>query len=111
MNEIGVSAEELDDLVWALVEAFPEVDVNPVHSPEFWAAKATQLLPVINKIRERSRQEGRVITLDEALEKTIIHEQGCGWETGPYCTCGADPERAEDPHDADGNRLTPEWSP
>jgi hypothetical protein len=25
----------------------------------------------------------------------IIHDPGCGWETGPYCTCGADPERAE----------------
>jgi hypothetical protein len=128
-EEIGVTTEEIDDLAWALIDAFPEVDVNPVHAPGFWEAKATQLLPVINKIRDRARQEGaqmlanaavdatwgerddlkealqevyegREITLDEALEKTIIHEEGCGWETGPYCTCGADPgrmEKADDP--------------
>lgn len=86
---MGVTAEELDDLAWALVEMFPEVarDVSPVHNQEFWQAKATQLLPVINKIREQSFNEGvaharrmerialtgvdpgREITLDEALEK------------------------------------------
>lgn len=25
----------------------------------------------------------------------IIHEPGCGWETGPRCTCGADPGRMD----------------
>ena len=114
-QNMGVTAEELDDLAWALYDAFPEVarDVNPVHNPDFWPAKATQLLPVINKIRDRARaegaamavdatgltvvvKEGREVTLDEALEKTIVHIEGCGWETGPYCTCGADPGRMED---------------
>lgn len=28
-----------------------------------------------------------------AATDPIIHAPGCGWETGPYCTCGADPER------------------
>lgn len=85
-QSMGLTAEELEDLTWELIAAFPEVDVNPVHAPDFWPAKATQLLPVINKIRDRARaegaamavdatgltvvvKEGREVTLDEALEK------------------------------------------
>lgn len=29
----------------------------------------------------------------------IIHDSGCGWETGPYCTCGKDPGRMHDEED------------
>jgi hypothetical protein len=29
------------------------------------------------------------------MQEPIIHEQGCAWETGPHCTCGADPGRAD----------------
>jgi hypothetical protein len=29
------------------------------------------------------------------MTDTIVHESGCEWETGPYCTCGNDPERME----------------
>lgn len=54
-----VLESELLDLAWALVEAFPEVDVSPVHSQEFWLAKATQLLPVINEMRERAVKESK----------------------------------------------------
>lgn len=25
------------------------------------------------------------------MAEHILHESGCGWETGPNCTCGADP--------------------
>lgn len=68
-ENMGVTAEELDDLAWALIEAFPEVNVNPVHAPDFWTAKATQLLPVINKIRDKARKEGaRRSTKDECVE-------------------------------------------
>lgn len=89
MTGMGLTPEELDDLAWALLEAFPEVNVNPVHSPDFWPGKATALLPVINKIRDRARDEGeragagqhheehcagREITLDEALEKKPVDE-------------------------------------
>jgi hypothetical protein len=87
----GITPEELDDLAWALADAFPEVEVNLSGAQDFWEAKATQLLPVINKLRSRARNQGyaealvevdedegtdysggslgRTITLDEALEK------------------------------------------
>lgn len=90
-ENMGVTPEELDDLAWALIDAFPEIDVSPVHSPDYWKAKATGLLPVINKIRARARTEGVaharrvetiaetgvdpgvVLTLEEALEKADDH--------------------------------------
>lgn len=39
---------------------------------------------------------GTRVTPPEEGRTPIIHETGCGWETGPYCTCGADPERIEE---------------
>lgn len=74
---MGVTAEELDDLAWALVEMFPEVarEVSPVHNQEFWHAKATQLLPVINKIRDRARAEGATMAVD-ATGLTVVVKEG-----------------------------------
>jgi hypothetical protein len=43
--------------------------------------------PVISQTSDIPPREGRT---------PIIHEAGCGWEIGPYCTCGADPERIEE---------------
>lgn len=101
----GITAEELDDLAWALADAFPEVAVNLSGAQDFWEAKATQLLPVINKLRDKARAEGRGVPSDNfgELWDSISHEPGCGWETGPYCTCGADPGRAEGAVDDPGS--------
>lgn len=105
MNDVsaGITAEELDDLAWALADAFPEVEVNLSGAQDFWEAKATQLLPVINKLRDKARAEGRGVPFDEIWDSATadLADQAREYEEkrglGREITLDEALEKADDP--------------